>query len=138
MKQLRPALLIVLLLLLWPSGVGAAAPLPRGALADEVVIKLRPGAALSSQALARGPHAADLNRLLRGAGTGLARELAPGSDTYRMRVRPGTDLPALIADLSANPDVAFAEPNHTRAMMRTPNDPVITQQWALRDIHAYE
>ena len=90
--------------------------LPRGALADELVIKLRPGAALSSQALARGPHAADLNRLLRSAGTGLARELVPGSDTYRMRVRPGTDLPALIADLSANPDVAFAEPNHIRTM----------------------
>ena len=95
MKQLRPALLIALLLLLWPSGVGAAAALPRGALADELVIKLRPGAALSSQALARGPHAADLNRSLRGAGTGLARELAPGSNTYRMRVRPGTDLPTL-------------------------------------------
>src|SRR6266508_218521 len=138
MKRLRPALLIVLLLLLWPTGAGAAAALPRGALADELVIKLRLGAALSSQALARGPHAVDLNRLLRSAGAGVARELVPGSDTYRMRVRPGADLPALIADLSANPDVAFAEPNHIRTMMRTPNDPVITQQWALRDIHAYE
>src|SRR6266508_879395 len=138
MKRLRPALLIVLLLLLWPTGAGAAAALPRGALADELVIKLRLGAALSSQALARGPHAVDLNRLLRSAGAGVARELVPGSDTYRMRVRPGADLPALIADLSANPDVAFAEPNHSRTMMRTPNDPVITQQWALRDIHAFE
>ena len=138
MKRLRPALLIVLLLLLWPAGAGAALALPRGALADELVIKLRPGAALSSQALARGPHAVDLNRLLRSAGAGVARELVPGSDTYRMRVRPGADLPALIADLSANPDVVFVEPNHVRTMMRTPNDPVITQQWALRDIHAYE
>src|SRR5262249_56524765 len=63
--------------------------LPRGALADELVIKLRPGAALSSQALARGPHAGDLNRVLRSAGAGVARELSPGSDTYRIRVRPG-------------------------------------------------
>src|SRR6266508_3250138 len=130
MKRLRPALLIVLLLLLWPTGAGAAAALPRGALADELVIKLRLGAALSSQALARGPHAVDLNRLLRSAGAGVARELVPGSDTYRMRVRPDTDLPALIAALSANPDVAFVEPNHIRTMMRT-------QQWTLRDIHAY-
>ena len=73
MKRLRPALLLVLLLLLWPSGANAAVALPRGALADELVLKLRPGAALSSQALARGPHAVDLNRLLRGAGTGVAR-----------------------------------------------------------------
>jgi thermitase len=138
MKQLRPAFLIVLLLLLWPSGVGAAPATPRGALADELVIKLHSGAALSSQASARGPYAADLNRMLRGAGVGVARELGPGSHTYRLRVRPGTDLPALIADLSASPDVIFAEPNHTRAMLRTPDDPVIAQQWALRDIHAYE
>src|SRR5215212_8020260 len=138
MKQLRPALLLVLLLLLWPSGASAAVTLPRGALADELVLKLRPGAALSSQALARGPHAAELNRLLRSAGAGVARELVPGSATYRLRVRPGSDLPALIDELSANPDVAFAEPNHIRTMMRTPNDPVLAQQWALRDIHAYE
>src|SRR5215216_6490544 len=101
MKQLRPALLIVLLLLLWPNGAGAATAAPRGALADELVIKLRPSAALSSEAFARGPHAADLNRVLRSVGSGLARELTPGSDTYRLRVRPGTNLPVLIANLSA-------------------------------------
>jgi subtilisin family serine protease len=138
MKQLRPALLMVLLLLLWPSGASAAVALPRGALADELILKLRPGTALSSQALARGSHASELNRLLRSAGTGVARELVPGSDTYRLRVRPSTDLAALIAALSANSAVAFAEPNHVRTMMRTPNDPVLAQQWALRDIHAYE
>ncbi|HEX9373232.1 MAG TPA: S8 family serine peptidase, partial [Roseiflexaceae bacterium] len=42
------------------------------------------------------------------------------------------------ARLAANPDVIYAEPNHTRAMLRTPDDPVIGQQWALRDIHAFE
>src|SRR5262245_16884750 len=123
MTRLRPALLVLLMLLLWPTGASAAAPLERGTIAGELVIKLRPGAALSSQALASGPHAADLNRLLRGAGAGVARALVPGDDTYRLRVRPGVDLTALIADLSATPDVAFAEPNHIRTMMRTPNDP---------------
>jgi subtilisin family serine protease len=127
-----------MLLLLWPAGVGAAESLPRGAVADELVLKLRPGAALSSQALARGPHAAALNRLLRGAGAGVARQLSPGGDTYRLRVRPGADLAGLSVALSANPDVAFAEPNHIRAIMRTPDDPVRAQQWALADIHAYE
>jgi subtilisin family serine protease len=137
MKHLRPALLILLILLLWPTRVGAAA-IPRGAIAGELLIKLRPGAAISNQALARGPHAADLNRLLRGAGAGVARAIAPGGDTYRVRVRPTADLAALSAELAANPDVAFAEPNYTRTIMRTPDDPVIGQQWALRDIRAYE
>ena len=99
MKHLRPAFLIVLLLLLWPSGVGAVAPLPRGALADELVIKLRPGAALSSQALARGPHAVDLNRMLLGAclagipllGTWGALQWAPKWAIALSHLLPGND-----------------------------------------------
>src|SRR5262249_59136277 len=114
------------------------APWAPGVPPGELGINRRPAAPLSSVAHEGGPHAADLTRLLRGAGAGVARALVPGDDTYRLRVRPGVDLTTLIAYLSATPDVAFAEPNHIRTMMRTPNDPVITQQCALRDIHAYE
>jgi subtilisin family serine protease len=138
MKQFRPALVLLMLCVLWPVEVGAAPATPRDTLLGELVMKLRPGSALSSTARASGPHAADLNAILRRVGAGAALELGDHSATYRMRVRAATDLNALVADLSANPAVAFAEPNHLRSEMRTPNDPVLTQQWALRDIHAYE
>jgi subtilisin family serine protease len=127
-----------MVLLLWPAAVGAAPIIPRGAIAGDLVLKLQPGAALNTEARATGPHADALNTLLRRAGAGVALALGPGSNTYRLRVRPNADLIALVAALGTNPDVAYAEPNHTRTMLRTPDDPVITQQWALRDIHAYE
>src|SRR6266540_4373443 len=138
MKHIRPALVLLMLLLLWPVGVGAAPTAPQDVRLGELVVKLRSGSALSGMARASGPHAAALNAMLRRAGARTALELGDHSATYRVRVRASTDLHAFAVDLSANPDVAFAEPNHMRSQMRTPNDPVLTQQWALRDIHAYE
>src|SRR6266545_532906 len=138
MKHIRPALVLLMLLLLWPVGVGAAPTAPQDVRLGELVVKLRSGSALSGMARASGPHAAALNAMLRRAGARTALELGDHSATYRVRVRASTDLHAFVVDLSANPDVAFAEPNHMRSQMRTPNDPVLTQQWALRDIHAYE
>ena len=78
----------ILLLLLLPAGVSAAPQLPRGALAGELVLRLRPGAALSIAARASGPHADGLNAILRGAGARLARPIGGDSDTYRVRVGP--------------------------------------------------
>lgn len=134
MKHLRPFLVLLMLALLWPSGARAAHALPPNELSGELVLKLAPGSSLSIQARASGPQAAGLNSILRRARAGLARELGPGSATYRVRVGASADLVAL----RANPAVVFAEPNHLRSQMRTPDDPVLTQQWALRDIHAYE
>jgi subtilisin family serine protease len=139
MQRIRPAVLMLLLLLLiWPAAAGAAPILPRGALAGELVLKLRAGTALSADGRALGPHADLLNTLLRDAGAGLARELGAHSATYRVRVGAGTDIGKLVAALARHPDVVYAEPNHLRRAMRTPSDPVISQQWALRNIHAYE
>jgi subtilisin family serine protease len=138
-KLLRIGLVPFLLLLtLLPVGASAAPRTPRDALAGELVLKLRDGAALSGAARASGPHADALNAILRRAGAGAARSLGAGSDTYRIRLSDGSDLKALAATLSATPDVAYAEPNYVRTQMRTPNDSVLSQQWALRDIHAYE
>jgi thermitase len=137
-KNLRPTLALLMLLLLLPVGVSAAAPLPRGALAGEIIIKLRPGAELSGTARARGPHETQLNALLRQAGASTARAVGAGSRTYRLRLGSGADVTALASELAANPDVVFAEPNHTRTLLRTPNDAVLSQQWALRDVHAFE
>src|SRR5215217_1227176 len=129
MKHIRPALALLILLLLWPVGVSAAPGAPDDVRLGELVVKLRSSSALSGIARASGPHAAALNAILRRAGAGAALELGDHSATYRVRVRAATNLHALAAELSANPDVAFAEPNHLRSQMRTPNDPVLTQQW---------
>ena len=138
MKRFCSIAIVLLLLSSWPAIVSAAPALPPGALPGELVLKLRPGAALGPDGRALGPHASLLNALLRSSGAGGARELGAGSHTYRLRVGLGADIGQLAAALTAQPDVAYAEPNHLRTAMRTPDDPVITQQWALRDIHAYE
>src|SRR4051812_13923677 len=86
MKQLRPAILILLLLLVWPAGAGQARALPRGVVSGDLVIKLKPGSSLTAEARATGPHAGMLNTLLRRAGAGVAQELGRDSNTYRIRV----------------------------------------------------
>jgi thermitase len=138
MKHLHHLLVFALLLSLWPLSISAASATPRGTLAGELVLKLRPGATLDVGARARGPYTAALNALLRSVGAGTAASLGSNSDTYRIRLRGDADLAALARRLSANPAVIFAEPNHVRSLFRTPDDPVIGQQWALRNIHAPE
>jgi subtilisin family serine protease len=101
-------------------------------------VKLREGVLLDASATAGGPYAGALNALLRSLGASAASSLGPGSDTYRIRVRGDVDPGILASELAASPLVAYAEPNHTRALMRTPNDAVIGQQWALSSIHAFE
>ncbi len=138
MKHSHYFLIFALLLSLWPLSVGAAPTNALGTLPGELIVKLRPGATLDSGAYALGPQTATLNALLRSAGASAARSLGSNSDTYRLRLPSDTNLAALVSRLSANPAVVFAEPNHIRTMMRTPDDPVISQQWALRQIHAFE
>jgi subtilisin family serine protease len=138
MKQLHLALVIVFLALLWPLSAGAAQPAPQGSLPGELIVKLRAGSMLDSDARAAGPGAGQLNSVLRSLGAAAAVSLGPGSDTYHLRVRGDIALAALARRLAANPAVVYAEPNHTRALMRTPDDDVIGQQWALSTIHAFE
>jgi subtilisin family serine protease len=138
MKPLRPLLLLTVLLLIWPFAARAAPVTPRGALPGELIVKLRPLAALSALAQASGPNAALLNLLLRHGGASAAESLGPRSDTYRIRLRGDADLPALVRSLAANPDVVYAEPNYMRTLMRAPNDPMLDRQWPLRSIQAIE
>src|SRR5258706_15335117 len=136
MKHLHRALVLALLLSLWPLSIGAASATPRGALAGELVLKLRPGAMLDADARAHGPHAALLDALLRAAGAGAAASLGSNSDTYRVRLRGGADLAALAPRPSANPAAGFPEPNPIRTLMRPADDPAIGRQWALPNIPA--
>lgn len=139
MLRFRPVVLaLVLLALIWPAGAAASPAQAQRALAGELVVKLRPGATLTQAALALGAHSDVLNMLLRDSRAVSAHELGAGSHTYRLRVSPRTDIGRLAATLARQPGVVYAEPNHTRILMRTPSDPVISQQWALRQVHAYE
>src|SRR6266487_1958822 len=108
MKQLHLALVFALFLFLWPLGIGATSAAPHETLSGELILKLRPNAALDATAQARGPHAAALNALLHGAGAGAAVSLGPNSNTYRVRLRADADLRALARQLMASPDVVYA------------------------------
>lgn len=134
----RVLVLSLLFMLLWPMSLRAAPALPSDTLSGELVLKLRSSAVLSGLAQARGPHSRALNALLRRAGAGAAIPLGPGSDTYRVRLRDDADIAALARQLAATPDVVYAEPNHTRSIMRLSNDPMLDQQWPLRNIQAIE
>jgi subtilisin family serine protease len=103
-----------------------------------LIVKLHSGALLDADATAGGPNAGALNALLRGMGASAATSLGPDSDTYRVHVRGDTDPTQLAERLAASRLVAYAEPNYIRTLMRTPNDAVIGQQWALSSIHAFE
>ena len=138
MRHLRPTLLALLLLVFAPGGARAAPATAIRALPGELILKLQPAATLSAAARARGPHAAALNALLRQAGAGVAVSLGPGSQTYRVRVANDADLLALARQLTANPDVVYAEPNYLRSLMRLSNDAMLGQQWPLRNIQALD
>src|SRR5262245_24317714 len=138
MKHVHLSLILLFLLLLWPTGAGAEPILPHGTLAGELIVKFRPGITLSAAARAYGSHASPIDGLLRSSGAWAARSIGPGSNTYRVQLSAGANPRALAARLAALPEIAYAEPNHLRTLLRTPDDPVISQQWALRDIHAYE
>jgi type VII secretion-associated serine protease mycosin len=112
---------------------------------NELIMKLRAGLSLAEDAQVV-EHATgetleaerSLDHLLAGLGAQSAEALLPGSDTYRVTFAQQTD-PATLADkLGTHPAVLFAEPNHVRQMLRTPNDPFVREQWALGNIQAYE
>ncbi len=59
------------------------------------------------------------------------------ANTYRLDVAQDADIRALAAQMSADPNVAYAQPNYMRYPTRAVNDPLSTFQWALGKINAY-
>jgi PKD repeat protein/N-acetylneuraminic acid mutarotase len=56
---------------------------------------------------------------------------------YVLQLPADRDVPAAVAALSANPDVAWAEPDYLAyAADTTPNDPLFAKQWGLAKIQA--
>ena len=130
------ALLLCVLVAL-PAGADrpgrtAAARAPLGPVAGEVIVKFKPGAALTRQyALTARTEAAAVRSVLadRAAAMGarLGRTLqagaAVGPDTQVLRAN-GMTAAELAARLAADPDVEFAEPNERMRRTATPNDPL--------------
>ena len=113
-------------------GRAAAARAPLGPVAGEVIVKFKPGAALTRQyALTARTEAAAVRSVLadRAAAMGarLGRTLqagaAVGPDTQVLRAS-GMTAAELAARLAADPDVEFAEPNERMRRTATPNDPL--------------
>jgi subtilisin family serine protease len=137
MKRLVFALAVILLSLPWGTTFSAPHGDP-GVRADEIIIKVKPGVALSDAARVTGADAETLDTALREAGATWAYSLGPGSSTYRIQLRTNADIEDVARQLASNSGVVHAEPNHIRTLMRSPNDSVIDQQWALRNIRAFE
>ena len=110
----------------------AAARAPLGPVAGEVIVKFKPGAALTRQfALAVRSEAPVVRNVLaeRAAAMGarLGRTLqagaAVGPDTQVLRAT-GMSAAELATRLAADPDVEFVEPNERMRRIAAPNDPL--------------
>ncbi len=144
-------LLLFLVLLAGVFAPASAAALPTAASQDtyvtgEVLVRLQPGLSLSPQARVDGTPsnttdplaASSLNSTLSAVYPAHAEPLAAGSALYRLRFNAADDPAQVAAQLSRHPAVVYAEPNYIRHAMRTPNDPLVAEQWALNNIQAYD
>ncbi|HWP34948.1 MAG TPA: S8 family serine peptidase [Thermodesulfobacteriota bacterium] len=82
---------------------------------------------------------ADTTRAMRSAalrehgGTRLATLNASGR-LVRVKVRPGQSVEEAVAAYSADPRVEYAQPNYRYRARALPNDPLVPQQWAIRNL----
>ncbi len=145
MRRLAHLLLPLILLALpfsLPAVSSSAAP-PTSALAGEALVKLLPGYRLAADGGLLAPRSAPqlaVNRLsqaLRGLGLHRAEPIGVGSATYRIVTAAGLDGQAIAGRLADLPGIAYAEPNYQRHLLRTPNDEILGEQWALTNIQAY-
>jgi subtilisin family serine protease len=58
------------------------------------------------------------------------------SRIYRLRLAPNADILSAVRALSAQPAVAYAEPDYLAYVIATPNDSLFPSQWALTQINA--
>jgi thermitase len=103
----------------------------------ELVVKLQPGYTLGANAQAFGVDAAGLNRQLRQLDAVTSRLIAPGSASYLVTL-DNDDVLGAARGLAVNPAVVWAQPNYLRHVLKTPNDAVFEQQWALRNMQLPE
>jgi type VII secretion-associated serine protease mycosin len=105
---------------------------------DQLIVRVAPAITIGARGQAAGQGAGSLDATLAAIGARAAQPIGAGSGTYRVHVRPGQDLGRLSQRLAHTSGVVYAEPNAMRASLLTPNDPVARQQWALRNLQAFE
>ena len=103
-----------------PGERAAAAAPSASAVPGEVLVGLRPGTGGRARAEAARRAGARI----------VGRAPAPG--VMRLRVDAG-GFAAALADLRADPAVAWAEPNRYRRLAVAPNDPLFPQLWGLQN-----
>jgi subtilisin family serine protease len=100
---------------------------------DSVLVRFRAGtsAALRSRSVERIAGSMEL-----GGVDGVDRRFAEVADgeLALVRLADDVDVAGALAELRANPDVAYAEPNYIVHAMRTPNDPRFPELWGLHNI----
>jgi thermitase len=113
-------LLVVLALAAWPAGAAAAAP----AVSGQILVGFKSGVSKQRQ-----------GEILSAAQGRLARRFKAvrGGRLALVRPRSGKATDALRQRLSANPDVAYAEPDFLLNASVTPNDPFYFLDWALNE-----
>jgi thermitase len=118
-------------------------PLATDFVAGEVLLKLRPGAALSSTP--RSPlrsNSAALNERLSQITAHtvtaiFAKTTSAGlQQVYHLQIDPDQDVMAAIKILEADPNVEYAEPNYLAHAAIVPNDLLYASQWGLDKINA--
>jgi subtilisin family serine protease len=136
MKHTFRALALALVLLALLPAAASAAPASSTVVAGELIVRLRPGFSLAPGAAAFGAGAGSLNARLAAVGASSAEPI--GGDSYLLRLPGGADVARAAQVLAASPVVRYAEPNHRRQAFRQPNDDILSQQWALRNVQAFE
>lgn len=105
-----------------------------GAQTDRIIVKFKP--ALSSGNGMAHAKRADTVRQATGAAMLAVRELGNGAQLYQLPSAVGmSTAQQLAAQIAANPDVAYAEPDRIRKRALTPNDPFFPNQWQLYDTY---
>ncbi len=111
----------------------AAALLPGSALAGErLVVGFAPGVSEAGQVEALARAGQRSRSRVRRAGTPLPSVLAAAT------VEVSGDAGALARELASRDDIAFVERDHVARVTWTPNDPRLSQQWALGAIRAQQ
>ena len=132
--------------LVFPGSLGetSSGVRPKGALTQEVrdqlaQIEVKPAPRTPSRRLIPGEvivkfkaEKTQAQQTLSVQGLSLQRSQAAGLPRTALYRAPGLDEQgtlALIRELNARPDVAYAEANTVRSIMKTPNDPFYPLQW---------
>jgi len=121
--RLYPCLLFCLVLSFIPSSSAQSVTgtyRGRKAAEGEILVKFR---SVSPSTLATIARTSDLSSV---------RPTGGVKNLYRLHSR-SKRIADLLADLSARPDVAYAEPNYQWHTVEIPNDPQFVSQWALQN-----